>query len=95
MVAGMPLLETHGIFSRYRPHFRKKGKLRLPGSRAQSAMRTPHFTLYENFQATLRNTFFRMRRDDSTRKNSCQAKNLQLQSNQYALAERTGEGLQT
>jgi hypothetical protein len=46
------------------------------------------------FQTAPRNTFFRMWRDDSTRKNSCQAKNSQLQSNQYALAERMGEALQ-
>jgi hypothetical protein len=44
-------------------------------------------------QTALRNTFFRMRRDNSTRKNSCQAKNAPLQSNQYARAERIGEAL--
>jgi hypothetical protein len=45
------------------------------------------------FQTALRNPFFRMRRDNSIRKNSCQAKNALLQSNQYARAERIGEAL--
>jgi hypothetical protein len=46
------------------------------------------------FQTALRNPFFRMRRDNSTRKNSCQAKNALLQSSQDALPDSIGEALQ-
>ena len=42
-------------------------------------------------QTALRNTFFRMRRDDNTPKNSCQAKNASLQSSQYGHSERMVE----
>jgi hypothetical protein len=48
----------------------------------------------KKLQTAPRNTFFRMRRDDSILKNSCQAKNTLLQSSQYGHSMRIYEPFQ-
>ena len=76
---------------RYHPHFANLESYGSPVFAPNQPLWTRNAPSMKILQTALRNTFFRMRRDDSTPKNSCQAKNAPLQSSQYGHSERIGE----